>query len=90
MMSWDVGGGIIPVPAVVAWLRLLGGQGPALPKIAMATSQALIVPTAIASAQTYASKGAINRTLLGRLCPSIIAGAFVAATFVKGLTTHLL
>jgi len=85
-----VGGGTILVPALVASLPLLGVQGPELPKIAMATSLALVVPTAIASAQTHASKGAIDWTLLGLLCPSIIAGSFAAAAFAKGLPTQVL
>jgi uncharacterized membrane protein YfcA len=85
-----IGGGTILVPALIAGLPLLGVQGPELPKIAMATSLALVVPTAIASAQTHASKGAIDWTLLGLLCPSIIAGSFVAAVFAKGLPTQFL
>ncbi len=85
-----IGGGTILVPALIAGLPLLGIQGPELPKIAMATSLALVVPTAIASAQMHASKGAIDWSLLGLLCPSIIAGSFVAATFAKGLPTQFL
>jgi uncharacterized protein len=85
-----IGGGAILVPALIAGLPLLGVQGPELPKIAMATSLALVVPTAIASAQTHASKGAIDWTLLGLLCPSIIAGSFVAAVFATGLPTQFL
>ncbi len=74
-----IGGGTILVPALIAGLPLLGVQGPELPKIAMATSLALVVPTAIASAQTHASKGAIDWTLLppsiSARCPAPIKAA---------------
>jgi uncharacterized protein len=85
-----VGGGTILVPALIAGLPLLGVNGPELPKIAMATSLALVVPTAVASAQTHASKDAVDWNLLGLLCPSIVAGSFVAGVFAKDLSTQLL
>jgi len=85
-----VGGGTVLVPALIAGLPVLGVDGPELPKIAMATSLALVVPTAVASAQTHASKGAVDWSLLGLLCPSIVAGSFVAGVFAKGLSTQLL
>jgi uncharacterized membrane protein YfcA len=56
----------------------------------MATSLALIIPTSIASAQTHASKGAVDWRLILLLGPSIVAGAFVAAAFAHGISAQLL
>jgi uncharacterized membrane protein YfcA len=56
----------------------------------MATSLALIIPTSIASAQAHAARGAIDWPKLGLLAPSIIIGAFAAATIVPELDTRLM
>ena len=87
-----IGGGTILVPALIFGLPYIGIAGAEVPKIAMATSLALIVPTSIASAQTHASKGAVDWRLLLLLLlgPSIVAGAFVAAAFARGISAQLL
>lgn len=85
-----IGGGTILVPALIFGLPFVGVSGPEVPKIAMATSLALVIPTSIASAQTHASKGAVDWRLLLLLGPSIVAGAFVAAVFAHGISAQLL
>ncbi len=85
-----VGGGTIIVPALIFGLPLMGVTGPELPKIAMATSLALIVPTSVASTQAHAARGAIEWPLFVLLAPSLVAGAFAATAFAAGFNVHLL
>jgi hypothetical protein len=83
-----IGGGVIIVPALILTLPHFGVSGPDIPKIAMGTSLALVVPTSIASAQAHAVRDAIDWPLLGLLAPAIIAGAFSAAFLVPSFSTH--
>jgi uncharacterized membrane protein YfcA len=55
-----VGGGMMLVPALIAALPMLGVHGTEIAKIAIATSVATIIPTAVASAQQHGAKGAID------------------------------
>lgn len=84
-----VGGGGIVVPALIFGLPHFGAGGPDVPKIAMATSLALIIPTSIASAQSHAAKGAIDWGMAGILAPGIVAGAYITGAFAAGLNTRL-
>ena len=85
-----IGGGTIVVPALILGLPLLGVTGPEIPKIAMATSLALIIPTSIAGAQAHAVRDAIDWRLFVLLAPSIVAGAFAATAFAAGFNVQLL
>ena len=85
-----IGGGLVIVPALIYALPHLDVSSAEIPKIAMATSLALIIPTSIASAQAHAARGAIDWPKLGLLAPSIIIGAFAAATLVPALDTRLM
>lgn len=73
-----IGGGLVIVPALIFALPFFDVSGPEIPKIAMATSLALVVPTSIASAQAHAVRGAVEWPMLGMLAPGIVIGAFVA------------
>jgi uncharacterized protein len=84
-----IGGGTVVVPALVIGLPFLGIDGPDLPKIAVATSLALVVPTSIASAQAHAAKGGIDWRMLFLLAPSIVAGALLTAVFAAAINAHL-
>lgn len=85
-----IGGGTIIVPAMVFSLPLLGIGGPELPKIAMATSLALVIPTAIASAQAHASRGAVDWGLLLLITPALMGGAFITSLFAAYVPAVLL
>lgn len=85
-----VGGGTILVPGLIVLFPYLGIAGPEATKIAMATSLALVLPTAISSAQMHAARSAIDWRMFALLCPSIIAGAFVAAAFAKTMSIQFL
>lgn len=71
---FGIGGGLLIVP-VLAWL--LQGQlppGAPLMHIAVGTSLATIVPTALASIYTHHRRGAVAWPLVRRLAPGIVAG----------------
>lgn len=85
-----IGGGTILVPALIFGLPLLGFGGSDLPKIAMATSIAIMVPTSLASAQKHASKGAIDARMLLLLGPGLMAGAFFGGMFAYAVDARFL
>lgn len=85
-----ISGGLMVVPALIFGLPLLGITGPEIPKIAIATSLALLVPTAIANSQAHASKGNIDWWLFGLVAPSVVAGAFVTSQFMVFFSARFL
>ena len=85
-----IGGGLIVVPSLIYGLPLLGISGPDVPKIATATSLALVIPTALASAQAHAAKGAVCLRSAAFLAPAIIAGSFLATTLAPVLDPRII
>jgi uncharacterized membrane protein YfcA len=85
-----IGGGAVIVPALVLALPMLGIDGEALPKIAIATSVATMIPTAIASAQHHGARGFIDGHSLVLLAPSVVLGAFAAGFFAERINTQLI
>jgi uncharacterized protein len=85
-----IGGGAVIVPALVFALPMLGVDGEALPKIAIATSVAIMIPTAIASAQHHGARGFIDGHSLALFAPSIVLGAFAAGFFAQWINTQLI
>ena len=88
-----IGGGLIIVPALMFCLPYFGVSGPETMKIAVATSLAVIIPSALVSSQAHAAKGGIDAPAFWRLAPGIIigavAGAFVAAFINVQILTYL-
>jgi uncharacterized membrane protein YfcA len=74
-----IGGGAIIVPALLYALPLMGVGGPELMKIAVATSLAIVAPTAIASAQAHAARGAVSWEAFARMTPGVVVGATAGA-----------
>jgi uncharacterized membrane protein YfcA len=85
-----IGGGTVIVPGLIFILPYVGVTGPELPKIAMATSLALVVPTAISSAQSHLFRGSVDWALFALLGPGIVVGALAAAAFAHALSAQLL
>jgi uncharacterized membrane protein YfcA len=85
-----IGGGLIVVPGLIFGLPLLGVSGPEVPKIAVATSLALVIPTGLASVQTHAAKGAVGFRYAALLAPAVIAGSFLAALLARFLDSRLI
>ena len=84
-----VGGGAIIVPALLFCLPRAGVSGPETVKVAVATSLAIIIPTAIASAQAHAAKGAVDFGVLVRLAPGIMLGAVAGAQIAAEVNPQL-
>jgi uncharacterized membrane protein YfcA len=85
-----IGGGAVIVPALVLVLPMLGIEGEALPKIAIATSVATMIPTAIASAQHHGARGFIDGHSLVLFAPSVVLGAVAAGFFAERINTQLI
>lgn len=85
-----IGGGLVVVPGLIFGLPLLGVSGPEVPKIAAATSLALVIPTGLASVQTHAAKGAVSFRYAALLAPVTVAGSFLAALLAKFINSRFI
>lgn len=82
-----VGGGIVIVPALDLALAAAGVDPSVSLHIAVATSMATIIPTAISSSRAHASRNAVDLAVVKRWTVPIVVGALagsVAATRVNG------
>ena len=78
-----VGGGIVIVP-VVSWiLTLISFPGEISQHLAVATSLATIIPTAISSARAHHKRGAVDFDLLRLWGPAIVVGALAGGILSK-------
>lgn len=78
-----IGGGIVIVPALVYSLPGMGVTGPDITRIAVATSLAVIIPTAISSSMSHARKDAVNWQAMFRLAPGVVAGSLAGAAILS-------
>lgn len=82
-----VGGGIVIVP-VLSWvLALIAFPAEISQHMAVATSLATIIPTAISSTRAHRAKGAVDDALIRRWGPAIVIGALIgglAARYISG------
>jgi uncharacterized membrane protein YfcA len=85
-----IGGGAIIVPALLYALPLVGVAGPELMKVAVATSLAIVVPTAIASAQAHAAKGSVSWEAFARMTPGAVLGAMAGAMFAAQVNSQII
>jgi uncharacterized membrane protein YfcA len=74
-----VGGGIVIVPVLDAALHLAGVDPAIALKVAVATSMATIVPTAISSSRSHAKRNAIDFDVIRRWSVPIVVGALGGA-----------
>ena len=82
-----VGGGIVLVPALDLALGAAGVDHAVSLHVAVATSMATIVPTAISSSRAHASRNAVDFAVVKRWAIPIVVGALagsLAAAHVKG------
>lgn len=82
-----VGGGIVVVPVLSATLLLLGTPESVAMQVAVGTSLASIIPTAISSNRAHHSRGAVDADLLKSWTPAIAVGVLIGAAVaasVKG------
>lgn len=76
-----VGGGIVIVPVLFYLLTLLGVDPAITMHVAVGTSLATIVVTAISSARSHHARGAIDTDLLRSLAPWLVVGTVVGMIF---------
>jgi uncharacterized protein len=74
---FGVGGGIVIVPLLFWVLPFFGVPEATQMKVAVATSLATIIPTAIVSARKHHAKGAIDMPLLLSLVPAMLGGVLL-------------
>jgi len=74
-----VGGGIVLVPALDLALGAAGVDHAVSLHVAIATSMATIVPTAISSARAHASRNAVDFAIVQRWAAPIVVGALVGS-----------
>ena len=85
-----VGGGLILVPALDFALQA-GGVSPAVAlHLAVATSMATIIPTAISSSRSHAQRGAVDTTVVRRWSVPIVVGALAGSVLAAGLEPQVL
>jgi len=85
-----VGGGIIIVPVLFYLFTYFDFSDAITMHLAVATSLAVIVPTAISSARSHHKKGAVDLSLLKRWGPWIIFGAAFGGWLSHFLNTESL
>lgn len=81
-----IGGGIIMVPAMVLAYQLLGYNPEVIMHVAVGTSLAVIIPTGLRSARSHNARGAVDREIVRRWGPWIVAGSLVGG-LMAGLYT---
>ena len=88
-----VGGGAIIVPVLYELFGITGVDDSVRMKICVATSLAIIIPTAIRSVRSHWQRGAVDVSVIKALGPWVVGGAIVGvfiashapASFLKGV-----
>lgn len=83
-----IGGGMVIVPALVYSLPQMGISGEEIPRIAIGTSLAVIVPTAFSSARAHASRNAVDWTAFIRITPGVIIGSLAGAALLSVISSQ--
>ncbi len=85
-----VGGGILLVPVLSVVLPTIGVPDSVSMHIAVASSLAVIIATAIASARAHAKRGSVDTDLVRRWAPFIAIGALAGALVARMLSGDVL
>lgn len=85
-----VGGGLILVPALDFALQAAGISPTVALHVAVATSMATIVPTAIASSRSHARRGAVDAAIVRRWSVPIVVGALAGSLLAARLEPAVL
>lgn len=84
---FGIGGGFVVVPALMVVLPLLGGSHVELAHVAVGTSAATIIATALRSTHAHAKRGAVDFEVLKSWAPWLVLGSaagVVLASHVSG------
>ncbi len=85
-----VGGGLIIVPVLALLFQRWGFADGVLMHLAIGTSLATIVLTAISSMRAHHKRGAVDWSVFQRLTPGIVVGALAGAVIADFMPTHAL
>ncbi|HBC58699.1 MAG TPA: hypothetical protein DCZ03_16190 [Gammaproteobacteria bacterium] len=85
-----VGGGLVIVPALLFLFQVQGFSSLHLMHLAVATSLATIVVTAAVSALAHHRRGAVDWSLVTRLIPGVLLGAFFGAWLAHRLPSEVM
>lgn len=81
-----IGGGFIVVPVLVVLLPALGVEPSIVPNVAVATSLAAMVPTALSATVAQYRRGALDAAWLWRLAPGAAVGATIGSQVAASLS----
>ena len=81
-----IGGGFVVVPVLLLLLPAFGISTDLLPKVAVATSLAAMVPTATAAVCAQYKRGALDYAWIKQIAPGACAGSAVGALLAASLT----
>ncbi len=81
-----IGGGFVVVPALLLLLPAFGIPPELLPKVAVATSLAAMIPTAAAAVHAQHKRGAIDYPLLKRIAPGACVGSVAGALLASSVS----
>jgi uncharacterized protein len=87
---FGVGGGLVIVPVLVFVFKSQGISDALLMHLAIGTSLATIVFTAISSVRAHHRRGAVRWEVVRRLTPGIIVGALAGAVIADAMPTPVL
>ena len=85
-----IGGGLVIVPGLLFLFHLQGFDTPFLSHMAIGTSLAIIVPTAISSLWAHHRRGAVDWPVFLRLTPGLMTGALAGAWLASQFSTGVL
>jgi len=86
-----LGGGLVIVPMLGFCFQRQGGIPPsAVMHLALATSMASIMFTAVSSAWAHHRRGAVDWTVVGRIIPGVFFGTFLGSYVASRLSTGFL
>jgi uncharacterized membrane protein YfcA len=85
-----VGGGIVIVPVLELALGLAGIDPRITMNLAVATSMATIIPTAISSSRSHARRGSVDGGIVKAWAVPIVLGAFLGSQLVARVEAHVL
>jgi uncharacterized membrane protein YfcA len=81
-----IGGGFVVVPALLLLLPAFGIPADLLPKVAVATSLAAMVPTAASAVYAQHRRGALDCSWITKIAPGACVGAAVGALLAASVT----
>jgi uncharacterized protein len=85
-----VGGGIVIVPALDFALQVAGVSPAVALHVAVATSMATIVPTAVSSSRAHARRGSVDRAVVQHWLVPIVLGALAGAWVASRVDARVL